>query len=66
MYGWHELKGDNYYHFTVTHCYHNTDEDLFDEEEMKQPFTGEVFQNLTKMYMNVRVPLKIDSSFKNL
>jgi hypothetical protein len=43
MYGKHELTGDKDLKFTVTHCYHNTTEELFDGEELKQPFTGEIF-----------------------
>ncbi len=66
MYGRHELAGDKDLKFTVTHCYHNQTEELFDVEELKKEFTGETFENMKTMYMNLKVPLKIEQRFKTL
>ena len=66
MYGKHYLTGDKDLKFSVTHCYHNNCDDLFDLEELKKEFAGEIFENLKTMYMNLKVPLKIEQKFKTL
>lgn len=68
MYGRHEMVNDKDFRFTVTHCYHNLkgNEELFDPEELKKEFNGETFENLKNMYMNLKVPLKIEQRFKTL
>lgn len=60
MYGRHDLTGDKDLKFTVTHCYHNGNDDLFEMEELKKEFSGETFENMKTMYMNLKVPLKIE------
>lgn len=60
MYGRHDLTGDKDLKFQVTHCYHNGNEDLFDLEELKKEFYAETFENMKNMYMNLKVPLKIE------
>mmetsp|Transcript_36309 Transcript_36309/g.26934 ORF Transcript_36309/g.26934 Transcript_36309/m.26934 type:complete len:81 (+) Transcript_36309:324-566(+) len=68
MYGKLDLNGDTQMTFHVTHCYHNLDlgaaEPLFDPEELKKPFTGQVAQKQVKMIMNIDVPLRINQKFK--
>jgi hypothetical protein len=60
MYGRHELAGEKDLKFTVSHVYHNQTEELFETDELKKEFTGETFENLKTMYMNLKVPLKIE------
>ena len=66
MYGKHFLAGDKDLKFQVTHCYHNNCDDLYDLEELKKEFAGETFENLKSMYMNLKVPLKIDTQYKTI
>jgi len=66
MYGRHDLTGDKDLKFTVTHCYHNGNDDLFETEELKKEFSGETFETMKIMYMNLKVPLKIEQKFKTL
>ena len=44
MYGKHEIVGDTEVKFSVTHCFHNQSEDLFDTDDLKKDFTGTVFE----------------------
>lgn len=70
MYGKHEFVADKEIKFTVTHIYHNNSEDLFDTEEMKNPFNGDIeplIANTNSNFkMTLRVPLKIEPKFKSL
>ena len=70
MYGKHEFTADKEIKFTVTHVYHNSCEELFEGEDPKEPFYGEIEALIANTNSNfkmiLKLPLKIDNKFKSL
>jgi len=50
---------------TPSHVYTNTEEDLFDHEEIKKPFIVEMITG-SSAYLRLKIPLKIPEKLKLL